>query len=66
MVLVVLVTLKNEILELNRDLPSGGHHGMERTKENLKKSHFGTADVKRYVSSCARCNQSKKATRIDT
>ena len=43
MVLVVPVTLKNEILELNRDLPSGGHHGMERTKENLKKSHFGTA-----------------------
>ena len=25
-----------------------------------------TADVRRYVSSCARCNQSKNATRIDT
>ena len=63
-VLVVPVTLKNEILELNHDLPSGGHQGMKRTKEKLKNFWYGmTADVRRYVSSCARCNQSKKATR---
>ena len=65
-VLVVQLHLKIEILELNHDLPSGGHQKMERTKENFLKKYFWygmTADVRRYVSSCARCNQSKKATR---
>ncbi|XP_022111688.1 uncharacterized protein LOC110990915, partial [Acanthaster planci] len=65
-VLVVPQTLQGQIIEMNHDLPSAGHAGIDRTIARIKSKYYCcgmTEDIKKYVILCSVCNQNKKATR---
>ena len=64
--LVVPSALQTRVMELNHDLPSAGHAGIDRTTAKMKSKYFWfgmNRDIKNYIISCSVCNQNKKTTK---
>lgn len=63
MKLVVPVSLRRMLTELSHDSPTGGHRGIEKTVERLKKCYWWPRmkeDVQAYVRSCPDCARAKQ------
>ena len=61
--IVVPVSLQQNIISLNHDLPLTGHAGIDRTLAKIKGKYYWrglTVDVKAFVTKCAICNTNKK------
>ncbi|KAK3093065.1 hypothetical protein FSP39_010650 [Pinctada imbricata] len=64
--LLVPRDMRPEVVSLCHDLPSTGHQGYDRTLARLKLRFCWYAmsqDVRRFVTSCSKCNRNKKANR---
>ena len=62
--LVVPKSLQSKVMEMNHDIPTAGHAGKDKTIAKIKTRYFWyrmTKDIRNYISSCAACNQNKKA-----
>ena len=65
-ILVIPVSLRDEVLHMCHDVPSAAHQGIHRTKERIKRTFFWykmSKDIKNYVTGCNLCNKSKHASR---
>ncbi len=64
--IVVPKSMQQRVMSAYHDLPSAGHQGMDRTRHRIKDKYywFGmTSDINQYISTCASCNRSKKASK---
>ena len=64
--LIVPQGLKDEVLRLHHDIPSGGHYGYDKTLAKVRESCYWygiTVDVDNYVKVCDVCARSKKRPR---
>lgn len=65
-VLVLPLTMVNFVLNETHDKPTGGHFGVRRTLDAIKKRFFWQTmndDVKRYIKSCNLCQRKKGNTK---
>ena len=63
---VVPVSLREEVLKLCHDVASAAHQGKCRTRERISQSFFWygmSSDIKEYVRGCSVCNKNKPAHR---
>ena len=61
--LVVPISLRETVLQLNHELPSAGHQGTERTMAKIKvKYHWYnmSRDIRNFVLTCDVCSKHKK------
>lgn len=62
LLLIIPKTMVNDVLSMMHDQPTGGHFGMKRTFESVKRRFFWPSiqeDVHEYVRSCDICQKRK-------